>query len=494
MESNEEFGVHVTIGDFSSIYESENAGQAIKDLENSKDETISCPNKYNVVRKIDRGGMGQIFLWKDNYVERVVATKLLRKDKGEISASLRQRFLEESQITGQLEHPNIVPLYEAGIHNNDLYFTMKYINGNPLNDVIKKCKEDSSFRACWSLNKMLQVFRNICHAVEYAHSKNVIHRDLKPQNIMLGKFGETILVDWGLAKVINSGQDVIDQSKSVESLRSHGQMTTIHGNIVGTPAYMSPEQARGRSTDFQSDLYSLGLILYEMITAQKAAHAPNVHSILYKIMNDELAPIPKSGIFGPIHRELASIVRKCLQPEPKQRYSSVSELNNDIQNFLDNKAVEAHHYYIWDKSFKVVSKYRRELFSMAGSFVAAFLVFYFWSSWSIQQKGQQLAHQGHHFLKQLDQNVDQSIDKKAKLAFAGIQKYREAYDVIQCSKCREKLYEFRLYEVQGWEKLFYEAKEAQNKKAMLFAQQRIKHLLHPKDHVKYRKILEFVVN
>ena len=223
--------------------------------------------RYRPLRFHARGGMGEIWLAIDERIGRKVAVKKLRCGR----ESEHARFLVEAQITGQLEHPSIVPLHDIGLDDaGQPFYVMKYIHGRRLREAVGKYHEERH-SADWpndlEFRRLLETFVRICNVVAYAHHKGVLHRDIKPDNVMLGPYGETLVVDWGLAKVIGQPEEVLT---SGVRLPGSGSTATQDGAVVGSPAYVSPEGAEGRpeAVDQTSDVYLLGATLYEILTAR----------------------------------------------------------------------------------------------------------------------------------------------------------------------------------------------------------------------------------
>lgn len=335
-------------------------------------------SKYHVLRELGRGGMGKVLLWKDNNIGRLVATKMLLVSK---SPDTVQRFYEEGQITGQLEHPNIVPIHEMEVDSQgNLYFTMKYVKGHSLKELLQDIGKDRQTAQAWSLNKMLQIFLSICNAVSYAHSKKVIHRDLKPENVMLGNFGEVLVMDWGLAKVLGQGHEVL-AGDAVKTLRSEGGFRTITGQIAGTPLYMSPEQADGRLEDIdaRTDIYALGAILYEIVTGTTCVeNRGNIMTILCQVVQGQVRPLPEKGMWGIIGGELKSIIYKALAHKREDRYQTVQELADDVQRLLEGKQVAAYQYSPFDKLYRLARQYRREIAAGVATVLVVVPLFLFW--------------------------------------------------------------------------------------------------------------------
>ncbi|MBI4567716.1 MAG: protein kinase, partial [Planctomycetes bacterium] len=246
----------------------------------------SGDERYVIDEEIGRGGMGQVLSAVDRDVRRQVAMKLML---GGDEAALR-RFLQEAQVTGQLEHPNIVPLHEIGVSpEGRVFFTMKMVKGDDLAAIVRRAfTGDHRF----TLSRLVEMYLKVCDAIAFAHSKGVIHRDLKPANIMVGGFGEVLVMDWGLAKVIGQGDPAAEEV--VRTIASEeGLSASIDGDIVGTPSYMPPEQAdeeRAADLDERADVYSLGAILYEVLCGRPPFVGDDVWHIISQVRQGDIAP------------------------------------------------------------------------------------------------------------------------------------------------------------------------------------------------------------
>ena len=232
--------------------------------------------RFRVLRPHARGGLGAVFVALDNELHREVALKQILDHHADDPVS-RQRFLVEAEITGGLEHPGIVPVYGLGTYGDGRpYYAMRFIRGDSLKEAIERFHGDEALtrdpgRRSLERRKLLRRFLDVCNAIEYAHSRGVLHRDLKPGNVIVGKHGETLVVDWGLAKAV--GKADLDPSSGERPLTpssSSGSAETLPGSALGTPAFMSPEQARGDLAGLgpRSDVYSLGATLYCLLTGR----------------------------------------------------------------------------------------------------------------------------------------------------------------------------------------------------------------------------------
>jgi len=291
--------------------------------------------RYIYSNKSIKGGMGEIFFVLDTFMNRKIAIKELSYYKDGINTERKELgFIREALLTAELEHPSIIPIYEIGKKKSgNLYYTMKKINGETLSRLVQK---QNSIEGRLNL---IPDFLNICYAVAYAHEKNIIHRDIKPANIMIDKFGETTLLDWGLAKHIDTNESFMKNVTDRYELLDNGNKT-INGKVVGTPSYMSPEQARGEILDNRADIYSLGAVLYYILAAHPPFKGKTVAERLDKVKNSKPLPIKNSEI----PKDLIAIVEKSMAKDKEQRYNSSIELIEDIKRYLSNKKVKVYDY------------------------------------------------------------------------------------------------------------------------------------------------------
>jgi serine/threonine-protein kinase len=263
--------------------------------------------KYTIVKELARGGMGTVYLAEDRELDRRVAIKVLNPP--EVDEDLRNRMVREAQIIARLEHPGIVPVHDVGtLPDGRVFYAMKLVVGSRLDE----------YAAGASLRDRLRKFQAVCDAVAFAHAHGVIHRDLKPQNIMIGSFGEVLVLDWGVAKI---------RDNPCESVAYQ----TMEGTVIGTRHYMSPEQARGEidQLDERSDIYALGAVLYFLLTDR-----------------------PKVG------KAAKAVCSKAMAEAKESRYSSASELSADVGRLLDAEPVSAYRESIVERVSRWVSKNR----------------------------------------------------------------------------------------------------------------------------------------
>lgn len=338
--------------------------------------TLTPGERFDVLQVHAQGGLGVVFLARDHEIDRTVALKQIKSQWADDEDS-RARFLLEARITGRLEHPGIVPIYALGSDATGRpYYAMRLIRGESLLEVLHRFhatdvagKLDERMP---ELRKLLQRFIDVCNAVDYAHSKGVIHRDLKPSNIMVGKYGETLVVDWGLAKVIGSDEDVALTTRMVRQPESEGGATTTRiGATIGTPAYMSPEQAAGRNDELgpPTDVYSLGATLYHLLTGE-LPHADD-DDVGVMIARAEHGHVIPASVAAPwLPRPLASICMKALSLAPEARYVSARALSDDIERWLGDEPVRAHRERLSERVYRWTRRRR----TLATSLFVGYLV------------------------------------------------------------------------------------------------------------------------
>ena len=328
--------------------------------------------KYKVLGTIGRGGMGVVHQARDLRIVRNVAMKVI-KTSSQFSRENVLRFVDEAQLTGQLQHPNIIPVYELGLDEfGEVFYTMKYVKGTTLDQVLRRIRErEEDAIKKFPLATLLTVFQKICDGVAYAHSMGVVHRDLKPDNVMIGEYGEVLVMDWGLGKKMASGMhdehlgDAIPQMPASD-LRG---FETLNGLIVGTPPYISPEAARGDldQIDPRSDIHVLGSILYAILTLRPPYPGKEFGELIEQIVSGQFAhptsfsqpanPLRPSELPPPgpdgvncvlshlpgrrVPEGLAAIIVKAMASEPVARYQTVAELQADILSWQGGFAPKA---------------------------------------------------------------------------------------------------------------------------------------------------------
>ena len=272
-------------------------------------ETVSKAGRYEIVGELGRGAMGIVYKAVDPVIGRTVAVKTIRLSEegtGLNRAELLARFQTEARAAGLLTHPNIVVVYDAGEEDGLYYITMELVEGKSLQALLDG---GHSF----PLPRTLRIMDQTCSALQFAHERNVVHRDIKPANLMLAADDTVKITDFGTAKILQFGS------------------TQQTSHVMGTPSYMSPEQVKGRGVDGRSDIFSLGVMLYEMITGEKPFPGQNITTVIYKIVNED--PVPPRRIDPSIHPGISTVVMKALAKEPEQRYQSCREMLEDLRNY-----------------------------------------------------------------------------------------------------------------------------------------------------------------
>ena len=308
---------------------------------------------YKTDKEIARGGMGRIVAAEDRRLGRPVALKELIEPAGDQVT----RFQREALITARLQHPGIVPVYEAGQwESGEPFFAMKLVQGRPFDRVIADAKHLDERLA------LLPRLASACDAMAYAHSQRVIHRDLKPGNVLLGDFGETVVIDWGLAKDLDATDSFESQNRSPRAQVEKKEATTtsstltIAGAVMGTPAYMPPEQARGETVDQRADVFALGAMLYHLLAGAPPYNARTATDVLAAAALGKVVPLVDREKSAP--KELVAIVERAMAPIPGDRYPHAGELADELRRFLTGQLVGAHSYTALARVGRFVRRHR----------------------------------------------------------------------------------------------------------------------------------------
>jgi serine/threonine protein kinase len=318
--------------------------------------------KIRVLGELGSGAMAEVLRGYDTKLRREVALKVTRLSRKEMPRQQLARFAEEAQIMAQLEHPNVVPVHDLGTSPDGRgYFSMKLIPGRSLETILEQRRaNDPATLAQFGLRRLLDVFLQVCQAIDYAHARGVIHRDIKPANIMVGDFGEVLVMDWGVAKLmepsaaratavttsaeegsipdVETGDSVFPPARpGVTSVRAAAKAwQTQDGTVIGTPEYMSPEQAAGRPVDGRADIYALGVILYEILCGQVPFEHDDPNMTLKLVIADP--PLAPSEIQASTPAALEALTLRLLVKDPAERTLTIPQIRAYVQNYIEGVA------------------------------------------------------------------------------------------------------------------------------------------------------------
>lgn len=328
----------------------------------SADAIRPLEGRFALCSKLGKGGMAEVFAARDSMLNREVAVKVLSSGNNVGLA----RFVREAQVTAQLSHPNVVPVY--GLEETDQgnpALTMKLIRGDTFAQYIKQCSSaegtpNYDHERHGQIGR-IEHFLRVCDAISYSHSRGVVHRDLKPDNLMLGAYGEVYVMDWGIARLLDepenlteekprSAEAVEEETSAAGSEREFGtaditsvseEMKTRAGAIMGTPIYMPPEQVGGKNVGPKSDQYALGMVLFEMLTYQTPREINSKSELLTKVSSGERVSFSDVKQGEPVHRALQAIVNRATAKDPSNRYPSVQEFSDDLRRYIHGEEVSA---------------------------------------------------------------------------------------------------------------------------------------------------------
>ncbi|MHB8446940.1 MAG: serine/threonine protein kinase [Rudaea sp.] len=333
---------------------------------------------YTVIGTAGAGGMGTVHIARDTELLRRVALKQLNAD-ADANDSARTRFLREAQITAQLDHPNIVPVYALEVAPGGTpAYTMKFVEGRTFHSLLNEARDFFS-GGKWpdetrSLASRLEHFLKVCDAIAYAHDKGAIHRDLKPANLMLGRHNEVYVMDWGLCRILRQPDDTPPDKSVVMSTpdTSGSASETRVGDVVGTPKYMAPEQAQGRNDalDARSDQCALGLILYEIVTLNPPYEGRTAYEVLANAAAGKRRPIVHAYLRRRIPRELAAVIERATAFKPENRYPDVAALAADIRRYLRGEAVQAQPDSLMQRAQRWIVRHRQAALNAVFGIVA----------------------------------------------------------------------------------------------------------------------------
>ena len=262
--------------------------------------------RYNIVSQLGKGSMGEVFLAHDPHIDRKVALKVLQKDHL-TSKAIVNRFIKEAKAIGRLSHPGIVGVFDVGKDHGTIFIAMEFLEGRPLNEAVRAKK--------FSTAEIVDVCRQVADALDYAHQRGIVHRDIKPSNLILTENGQVKLTDFGIAHFEDASMT----------------LKTRSGDILGTPAYMSPEQIGGKTVDNRSDLYSLGVILYELLVGQRPFVGNNLAALFKAITDHKVTPPIKAN--PSIPKGLNAVVQKAIEKDPGRRFQSGAAMVSALSRY-----------------------------------------------------------------------------------------------------------------------------------------------------------------
>ncbi|WP_372805834.1 serine/threonine-protein kinase [Pontiella sp.] len=332
--------------------------QSLTPILNSLKDDVA---RYREIKKIAEGGEKKITLAHDHRLDRRIA--MARAVRNQSPQDLEQ-FLREARLTANLAHPNIMPVYNMGLDQaGEPFFTMELIPGDSLKTIIRKLKEgDASYRDAYPQETLLNIFLKICDAIAYAHSRNVLHLDIKPDNIRVGSFGEVLVCDWGLARVVNAPGENAREDAGVLDGDVLNDMT-LSGTMKGTPGFMAPEQtlAYGEKTP-QTDIYSLGALLYMLLTHKLPVEGASANEVIRNTREGKIVPPRRRRPDRRIPYGLVAVMMKALALAPEERYESVLALRQDISRFLSGHPTEAEHAGWFARTSMLLQRHSRVAF------------------------------------------------------------------------------------------------------------------------------------
>jgi serine/threonine protein kinase/formylglycine-generating enzyme required for sulfatase activity len=353
------------------------------------------PERYRLEEPLGRGGMGEVHAAWDQLLRRRVALKRVRRDDDHLpSPGVQIRFLQEAQLTGQLEHPGVPTVYEIGVDAGRLFFTMPLVVGESLGDLLRNLPRGAG---AWDHRRVLDTVLQAARAIAHAHERGIVHRDLKPANLMIGRFGAAYVMDWGVARVVDGerasellfASDLEDGVGAIGSAKREGRaFETVGAGPLGTPSYMSPEQARSEGeVGPATDVYALGAILYEVLAGAppfldlpgEDGAPPSATEVTRRVQAGSPTPLSERAPGAP--RELVAIAERAMQRDPGRRFAGAREIVEDLENYMDGRVVRSYETGVWAELRKWVRRNRTLatvgvtlLLAVAGAVTAAFVI------------------------------------------------------------------------------------------------------------------------
>jgi serine/threonine protein kinase len=300
---------------------------ALRRLRDAADAPDLTDSKYEILDRIGQGGMGTVYRARDRELGREVALKVVRLPEG--APDIAARMVREARTLARLEHPGIVPVHDVGtLSDGRVFYAMKLVRGAPLDQI-----------APTGLAERLRIVERVCEAVAFAHAHGVIHRDLKPQNVMVGPFGEVLVMDWGVAKIVGDTTPSLG-SEVVTGDEPHALASTGHGVVLGTPGYMAPEQAAGDPSlvDARADVFAIGAILRDLCGAN--------------------APTSQVDAAADVSPPLRAIIRRAMAPDPRDRYADVIAVARDVAAYRAGDRVSAYEENVFERVRRLAVRHR----------------------------------------------------------------------------------------------------------------------------------------
>jgi serine/threonine protein kinase len=293
--------------------------------------------RYSLLEELGRGGMGAVYRGVDELLGREVAIKVAHAPVGAGGAALAERLRAEARVLARLEHPGIIPVHDAGVLGDGrIFYVMKLVHGRTLTGVLDRIPD---------LDRRLDILERVVEAAAFAHGQGVVHRDLKPDNIMVGDFGEVLVMDWGVAKVLGAAE------AGSATTPATGPGGTAPGTVMGTPGFMAPEQSSAGPVDSRADVYALGAVLVFLVTGTMSTEAIPAERLL--------------GEVGTVPRRLRAIAERCLAPEPADRYADAAEVVEDLRRFRSGGPVSAYREGWLERLGRWVTTYRTPILLVA---------------------------------------------------------------------------------------------------------------------------------
>ncbi|TWT90753.1 Serine/threonine-protein kinase PknD [Pseudobythopirellula maris] len=369
---------------------------AMRPVDEAVGDLVVAEGSYRGLRLLARGGLGVVYTGQDEKLHREVAVKFLQRRCSKDEASLRQ-FMVEAEVTSRLEHPGVVPVYGAGLTEDDRpFYAMRLIQGETLDDAIAEfhgahddpeadpAKADDRISPHdasrnLELRSLLTRFVSVCRTIAYAHNRGILHRDIKPANVMLGRYGETLVVDWGLAMAVGrEGQFKHELEKTLMPMATSSM--TESGSIAGTPAYMSPEQMSGDGTlSPAADIYALGATLYKLLTGRPPVEAPTLAELRQLVIRGEFDP-PRRLAPG-LSAALEAICLKAMALQPEKRYATAMELGDEVERYLADEPVAAYQEPFTRKVARWARRHRSVVQTAAAAVVSLLVLTTVFSGW-----------------------------------------------------------------------------------------------------------------